>query len=64
MYSNKKRNAKGQQMNVSYHQEQFEGGNKVIEYLGERILLDQTIETKRKRFSQYDEDAMQQKELE
>ena len=39
--------------------DEFEGGSKVIEYLGERILLDQSVDTKRKAHRQYDDDAVQ-----
>ena len=44
-------------MKMSSRGEQFEGGNKVIEYLGERIILDQTVDSKRERFDRYKHDA-------
>ena len=41
--------------------DEFEGGSKVIEYLGERIILDQSVDTKRKAYRQYDDDAQRQR---
>ena len=49
-------------MKMSSRGEQFEGGNKVIEYLGERIILDQTVDSKRERFDRYKHDAQQQRQ--